>query len=150
MKSASASTHPSASDRDGSAPGGDGALLIPSPRRAILIVDADGPTRAALVRVLSKQGFAASAVASGSAGLTYLRTSTVMPDLILLDLAPSTGGWAFRVEQCKVPALAAIPVIVMSDSADMLGDAIALGAVNYLRKPLDMNALLHRVRRYHR
>jgi CheY-like chemotaxis protein len=59
------------------------------------------------------------------------------PALILLDLTmPGMNGWDFRREQLRDPALAGIPVVVMTGYEDY-GDAVAnLRADGHLQKPV--------------
>jgi CheY-like chemotaxis protein len=65
------------------------------------------------------------------------------PALILLDLMmPVMNGWQFRAEQLKDPALAEIPVVIMSASDE--DDILADGQVE---KPFDIDMLLDVVSR---
>jgi CheY-like chemotaxis protein len=72
-----------------------------------------------------------------------------LPSVILLDLMmPVMDGWQFRTEQLRDPALAAIPVILISADGTVREKAAALSAAAFLRKPIDVEQLLALVRQY--
>ena len=80
----------------------------------VLVVDDDPAIRRVLARYLTLDGFTVVEVESGQAALDYLRAGGEAC-VILLDLRmPVMDGWAFRREQRRDPALAEIPVIVLS------------------------------------
>ena len=67
--------------------------------------------------------------------------------LILLDLVmPVMDGFAFLQQRAQIPALAAIPVAVLTerDTAEAKNKALALGANDFLKKPYDPTTLLLR------
>jgi len=65
------------------------------------------------------------------------------PCLILLDLMmPVMDGWTFRFEQRRDPALADIPVAVLTVTIDPEKEAARMAAVAGLQKPLELGALL--------
>src|SRR5882724_6348202 len=81
----------------------------------ILIVEDETDIRFIVTEILADEGYAVAGVANGLEALTYLRQHDDQPCLILLDLGmPVMSGWEFRAEQQRDPALATIPVIVMS------------------------------------
>ena len=68
------------------------------------------------------------------------------PDLILMDLMmPVMDGWAFRQIQREDPKLSHIPVLVLSADGGARERVQALGAVAFLRKPVQLDALLDAV-----
>ncbi len=81
----------------------------------VLIVQHDADTCEALARCLRLDGFEVEvAIASGRDALKAAEVVRT-PDVILLDLHMSdTGGRAFHREQKRRPAVAEIPVIVMT------------------------------------
>jgi CheY-like chemotaxis protein len=110
----------------------------------LLVVEDDEMIREALTELLRDEGAHVTPAANGREALQQLRSSHAV-DLILLDLMmPVMDGWEFRVEQRADPALAPIPLIAMS--ADMSAKARAIAADAYLRKPLDFNELVGRIR----
>ena len=81
---------------------------------SILVVEDDLPTRELLCHSLTGLGYIASAAVDGQAGLEWL-ASHPAPNLILLDLLmPNMDGFEFLRELGKRPALAKVPVIVVT------------------------------------
>jgi CheY-like chemotaxis protein len=117
-------------------------------RTSILIVDDDADIREALVDVLTDHGYPAHAVAHGAAALAALKGG-MRPCLILLDLMmPVMDGITFRQHQLADPDLEQLPVLVISAGNDLSLHAQALGAVESLRKPIDLDKLLAAVARH--
>jgi CheY-like chemotaxis protein len=115
-------------------------------RCPVLIVEDDEDLREMMAQMLTLEGFQAVAVANGREALEYLHESG-RPDVILLDLMmPVMDGWEFRRQQRADPALAPVPVIVLSalDQAR----ASSLEAEAFLKKPLDFDRLISLVRTY--
>jgi CheY-like chemotaxis protein len=114
----------------------------------VLIVEDDGATRDAMKLVLQSLGYEVVGAANGQEALNYLRAEDETC-LILLDLMmPVMDGWQFRREQQQDPALAPIPVVVVSADGNVSQKAATLGAVAYLQKPVEVDALLDTVQRY--
>jgi len=86
----------------------------------ILVVDDDRDIRDSLVEVLGEHGYPVIGAGNGVEALEILRTSAPPPSLILLDLMmPVMDGREFRERQLENPALADIPVIVISAYNDV-------------------------------
>jgi CheY-like chemotaxis protein len=116
--------------------------------RQILIVDDDPDVRDAVADVLIDEGYGVTGVSSGREALLHLRDH-MLPSLILLDMMmPEMDGWLLRQELKKSPDLASIPVVILSGHGDVRDAALALGAVDYLRKPLRIDSLLEIAERY--
>lgn len=114
---------------------------------SILIVEDEHDIRAVLTEILEDEGYAVASVPNGLEALVFLREHR--PQLILLDLGmPVMTGWEFREQQRLDPALADIPVIVMSATPHLSQTAAALQAANCLDKPIELNALLDMVEQY--
>ncbi len=115
---------------------------------SILVVEDDALTREALKEALERGGYGVACVADGRQALKRLG-QTEPPALILLDLMMSgMDGWQFRREQGGDPSLASIPVVVVSAASDVPATAAALGAADYLQKPVEFDHLLETVRQY--
>jgi CheY-like chemotaxis protein len=110
-----------------------------------MVVDDDDDIRETLESLLTEEGYAVSAYQNGRAALDALRAGE-RPAAILLDLMmPIMDGWDFRREQLADPALASIPVILVT--------AAGLERVNpedfteVLRKPLKLERVLDTLER---
>ena len=118
------------------------------PCQAILVIDDDTDTRDALTEILADEGYDVTGVNNGREALAYLREAT-RPSLILLDMMmPEMDGWQFRLELQKDPTLARIPVVILSAHDDVRDAALALGAADYLRKPLRAESVIEVAERF--
>jgi CheY-like chemotaxis protein len=112
----------------------------------VLIVEDDVELRDMMAQLLTLEGFVATAVANGREALDYLGRGD-RPDIILLDLMmPVMDGWEFRRKQQSDPALATVPVVVLSALDHRR--AAEVDAVAFLKKPLDFDRLLELVRQH--
>jgi CheY-like chemotaxis protein len=112
------------------------------PGKSVLVVEDDDVFRGAMRMVLQWEGFRVACARDGREALDLLRTGE-RPSLILLDLAlPVLDGWRFRAEQKGDPALASIPVVVVSGH-DVRG---SLDAAGHVRKPFRPEQLLDAMR----
>ena len=109
----------------------------------VLVVDDDVAIREMLLSLMEDEGYAAVGVGDGQEALDYLRGADALPQAILLDLMmPRLDGWAFYAAQQADPALAAIPVIVLSARPDGAQQVARLGQVQFLSKPIDLTRLV--------
>lgn len=116
--------------------------------RSILVVDDDPDVRDAISDALGDEGYRVTGACNGREALEQLRQRT-RPSLILLDMMmPEMDGWRFRMELKKEPDLAEIPVVILSAHGNVRDAALALGAADYLRKPLRIESLLEIAERY--
>nr|WP_216618559.1 response regulator [Corallococcus carmarthensis] len=112
----------------------------------VLVVDDDPDILEALSEILEAEGFEIRRARNGKEALERLDPDP--PDLILLDLMmPVMDGWEFaqRMRQ-KPPAVAGIPLIVLSADRNVGSKAKDIGAVGHLAKPFELNDLLSMVR----
>lgn len=73
-----------------------------------------------------------------------------LPDLILMDIMmPDQDGISLTRELRNEKTTAGVPIIVVSGLADAgtLNDALLFGAVDYLVKPIDLDALKLKIER---
>lgn len=113
----------------------------------ILVVEDDDDIRDTLCDLIQAEGYQALGFENGSAALQHLR-SNQKPNVcvILLDLMmPVMDGWEFRSKQVADPALAPIPVIVITASGHTNG---ALKGAQILRKPLRFDEVLGQVQKH--
>jgi CheY-like chemotaxis protein len=130
-------------------PGSPGTAELILPRISkgtILVIDDDPSACELMVRTLLKEGFMVFSAGSGEEGLKLARE--VKPHVITLDvLMPGMDGWAVLKELKADAALATIPVIMVT-MADDRSMGYALGASDYLTKPIDRESLATSVRRF--
>jgi two-component system, chemotaxis family, chemotaxis protein CheY len=127
--------------------GSAGAESETAVRQRILVVEDDRDLSEALGLALEHAGYEVAFAPNGKAALDLLRDG-VAPAVILLDLAmPVMSGWAFRRHQVVDPALAAIPVIVLSADPRAASLADSPGIRDVLTKPLDVEVLLRALER---
>jgi CheY-like chemotaxis protein len=114
----------------------------------VLIVEDDADLREMMAQLLTLEGFRSETAANGREALDYLHVRP-RPDVILLDLMmPIMDGWEFRKRQQDDPALADVPVIVLTALDQAQARASELEGVSFLKKPLDFDRLLELVRRH--
>jgi CheY-like chemotaxis protein len=109
----------------------------------VMVVEDDALIREMVMQVLALEGFTTVGASNGAEALKHLKQARVAPSLILLDLMmPVMNGWQFRARQLEDPALAGIPVIVMSasDERDLPADA-------HVGKPFEIDELLEAISR---
>ena len=109
-------------------------------RRRVLIIDDDLAVRELLGKAFGDNGFVVLTAGNGEEGLEQARN--FRPDVITLDvLMRGMDGWSVLVRIKSDPELAEIPVVVLS-IVDEKRKGIALGATDYLVKPIDRKQLL--------
>jgi len=107
--------------------------------RPVLVIDDDPATLELITRFLEREGFAVCTALDGEAGLRL--AAQAHPSVILLDvLMPRLDGWGVLSRLKADPALAAIPVVVVS-FVDERGLGYSLGAAEYLTKPVEWGRL---------
>jgi GAF domain-containing protein/CheY-like chemotaxis protein len=113
----------------------------------VLVIDDEATVRDLMQRFLIKEGFRVITAASGEEGLR--RARELRPDAITLDvMMPGMDGWAVLSALKAEPDVADIPVIMLTIVDDKnLG--YALGASDYLTKPIDRERLVT-VLKHHR
>ncbi|MCU1286059.1 MAG: sensory transduction histidine kinase [Acidobacteriales bacterium] len=112
----------------------------------ILVVDDDSLARELLCNHIINEGFKVATATSGQEALEMARN--LNPDAITLDiLMPNGNGFGTLYELRNSPATANIPVIIIS-VVDQKSLGVALGATDYLLKPVDKTVLLDTMRRH--
>jgi CheY-like chemotaxis protein len=111
-----------------------------------VVIDDNPQARELIRRFLSEEGFRVIEAADGRAGLALAREHA--PDAITLDvLMPGMDGWSVLAELKADPVLAGIPVIMLTVLDDRnLG--LALGAADFMTKPIDRERLRGILARY--
>lgn len=95
---------------------------------------------------LAQVGYKVTHAPDGAEALKVARATA--PDVIVLDLhMPNLDGFGFLARRRINPEIADLPVIVRSAAqrATDVSRALAMGATDYITKPIDMARLLRRV-----
>jgi CheY-like chemotaxis protein len=119
---------------------------LPAGVGAVLVIDDDPTVRELLQRSLTKEGIRVVCAAGGEEGLRLAKD--LRPTAITLDvMMPGMDGWAVLTALKADAALADIPVIMLTIVDDKnLG--YALGAADYLTKPVDRDRLVAIMKKY--
>ncbi|HEX6012281.1 MAG TPA: response regulator, partial [Geminicoccaceae bacterium] len=116
-------------------------------RERVLVIDDEDTVRDLMRRFLTREGFEVVTAADGAAGLALARD--LRPGLITLDvLMPGLDGWSVLRELKGDPVLADIPVVMLT-IVEEKNRGYALGAVDYMVKPVDRERLRALLSRYH-
>ena len=127
---------------------GAGGTEGPGTEGTVLVIDDDPAVRNLMHRFLAKEGFRVEEAPAGDVGLRMARE--VQPDVITLDvMMPGLDGWSVLTALKADPALAGIPVVMLTILDDR-NVGFALGASEYLTKPIDRPLLVSVLRRYRR
>jgi CheY-like chemotaxis protein len=112
--------------------------------KTILVVDDDEVFCLGIELVLQGAGYMVLHAGNGQEAVDYLQSGQPAPDLILLDMImPLHNGWNFMAQRKANPTLSAIPFVIMT--AMGVGNpewAASLGAIGYIRKPVEVECLL--------
>jgi CheY-like chemotaxis protein len=112
----------------------------------LLVIDDDPTARELMKRYLSKEGFQVALAAVGEEGLKLARE--LHPAAITLDvMMPGMDGWAVLSALKADPTLAEIPVIMLT-IVDNKNIGFALGASDYITKPIERERLVRVLNKY--
>ena len=112
-------------------------------RQIILVVDDDESVRATLRLVLEMEGYGVVEAAEGKEALARIHgAQDSLPSAILTDwnMPNGMGGEALLGSVKRDPALANIPVVIVSGTADR--SALKAGAAQVVHKPFALDSLL--------
>ena len=113
----------------------------------ILVIDDDATQRELLRQFLTREGFTVIVTSGGVEGLEMARR--IQPRAITLDvMMPDMDGWSVLAELKNDPELHDIPVIMVT-MVDDENQGYALGASDYLTKPVDRDRLMQVLKRYY-
>jgi DNA-binding response OmpR family regulator len=117
-------------------------------RPAILVVDDDESIRSALATLLGRTGFKVQLAGDGPAALAAIRE--YVPDLALLDVVldeinpNNTSG--LDVLRAIRALDRFVPVIMLTSYAEWQVESLGQGAIAFVTKPWDANALISQIR----
>lgn len=111
----------------------------PRKARRVMVIDDDDAIRSEFAAALADAGCKVTTFSSARQALAYLRSGAPLPGIILLDLMmPDMNGYQFRQEQNSDPALAHIPIVVVTAA----NEPRHMEGARVLRKPIDLDVLL--------
>jgi CheY-like chemotaxis protein len=112
----------------------------------VLVVDDDPAVHDVLRLTIAREGYRLLHAYDGAEALEVARREK--PDVITLDvMMPKLDGWTVLGKLKSDPALASIPVIMLT-IVDERTLGYSLGAAEYMTKPIDRNRLLDLLRRF--
>ncbi|MGD9002237.1 MAG: response regulator, partial [Anaerolineae bacterium] len=121
-------------------------LEPPEGASTVLVIDDDPNVSDMMRRFLSKEGFRVESASGGEEGLRLAHE--VRPDAITLDvLMPEMDGWSVLMALKADPDLADIPVVMLT-IVDDKSKGYALGASEYVTKPVDRERLVAILEKY--
>lgn len=110
------------------------------PARSVLLIEDDARTRDAMSELLTGAGLRVIASDEGRKALEL--AGFTRPALVVLDLAMhGMNGWEFLERRAEVPALAGVPVLVVTAS-----EGEPPRGTSVLRKPVDPGVLIATIR----
>ena len=113
----------------------------------LMIVDDEYANIFLLKKILEEEGYITSSASNGKEALEKI--PEVMPDLILLDIMmPEISGYDVLQEVMENENINHIPVIMVTakTGSEDIEKTLNMGAIEYIRKPIDEIELLARVR----
>ena len=121
------------------------SLALDDNRQAVVVIEDDASSSELVALHLSSAGLRPVVVRTGEEGLDAVHA--LLPAAVILDIQlPGMDGWNVLSALKADPATAATPVVVVSVIPDR-GRGIALGASDYLVKPVAKKELLASIRR---
>ncbi|HSS62659.1 MAG TPA: response regulator [Candidatus Limnocylindrales bacterium] len=135
---AAAPAHATAPSTNGHLPDGPGQL--------VLVIEDDPAAAELLTRQLAEAGYRTQVARTGSEGLA--RARELQPAAITLDIIlPEVDGWEIMTRLKSDHLTSGIPIVVVSvvDNPEL---GLALGAIDYFVKPIDVRLLIQRLNHF--
>lgn len=118
--------------------------------KTILVID-DSETSLFLLQTILDENDDLEYILQGNSIQALETIQTRQVDLVFLDLMmPEMNGFEFLENLKADPHLKNIPVIVLTAMQDKASEekAVKMGALDYMKKPLDVNELEDKIWRY--
>jgi PAS domain S-box-containing protein len=113
---------------------------------SVLVIDDDAAQRDLMSSFLVREGFTVVTASDGEEGLRLARR--LLPMAITLDvMMPGMDGWTVLSMLKADPSVSAIPVVMLTMMDDKKR-GYALGAADYMTKPMDRRRLAQILKRY--
>jgi signal transduction histidine kinase/CheY-like chemotaxis protein len=115
------------------------------PEGPLVLVIEDDPKAINLLKIyLTEGGYRVAIAGDGAEGLEKVRR--LSPSVVILDvLLPKVDGWTFLTKAKADPDIKDVPVIILS-IVEQKGKGFALGAADYLVKPVKKKELFRKLR----
>jgi CheY-like chemotaxis protein len=111
----------------------------------VLVVDDQASVRDLLRSWLEPAGY--QVITAGSSSEALAKAAELSPDAVTLNvLGSGQGGWDALYTLKHTPATASIPIVAVTAAGGPNG--LALGAAEYLAKPIERDMLLQTIRRH--
>jgi signal transduction histidine kinase/DNA-binding response OmpR family regulator len=121
------------------------ATALGDPRPEVVVIEDDKHSGELVALHLTAAGLRPVVIPNGRDGLAAVRS--LRPVAVILDIKlPGMSGWEVLHAVKSDPDIAGTPVVVVSVLPER-GKGFALGAADYLVKPVDREELIHSVRR---
>jgi DNA-binding response OmpR family regulator len=117
----------------------------------VLVIEDDEHISQVLKFMLERQGYRVFHLADGRAAVNHVASSTLVPDLVLLDvMLPYIDGFEIVRQMRARAAWRGVPVLMLTAKNTERDSVRALdaGADDFVTKPFQPNELLARVRRF--
>ena len=121
----------------------------PRPKPVVLVVEDDEVMHALVRAMLESEHLELLFETDGAVALERIRA--IRPDLVVMDVMLPNGDGVTLTQQIKAaPALAAIPVVMLSGEArlDTLVRSMEAGAADFIVKPFTREALVAKLAKY--
>ena len=118
-----------------------------SAKKKILLVD-DNEIQLEITQLLLESEYETITAKSGKEALAYLLTG-VSPNLILLDIVmPNMDGWETFNRLKAISCLKDVPIAFLTSlkETNEMDRAYAMGAADFIKKPVEKDDLLERVK----
>jgi PAS domain S-box-containing protein len=123
-----------------------GETELPQDKPKILVIDDDPTVHDLMRRFLEKKGFYTILAATAEEGIA--KAKRYKPNAITLDvMMPRMDGWATLTALKADPATSSIPIIMLTMVSDK-SMGYALGASDYLTKPINRDLLVATLNKY--
>lgn len=123
-------------------PKGKGTLMMDNP--IVLFVDDEVEYLEVMIKRMDKRGLTVSGAASGEEALDWLRQHSV--DVVVLDVKmPGLDGIQTLREIKKIKPRVEVIMLTGHASLDAANEGMALGAFDYIMKPVNIDDLLHKI-----
>jgi len=120
---------------------------VPGHSDTVLVIDDEAASLHVITDTLESADITVLIATSGEAALELL--NKILPDLIIVDaMMPGIDGFETTIRIKRNPRLAGIPVIFMTGltESEHVVEAFEVGGVDYVKKPVNLNEMLARVR----